>query len=96
MGNEGKLLEDKGNEVWNSARYCNVEVYCQKVEVMKYLGAMISSDGSMDSKVKQRIGIPSKLSCNHWENSAGVEGTGKRYKSVSGQCYGDAHLDIWL
>ena len=31
-----------------------------------------------------------------WENSAGVEGTDKGYKTVSGQCYGDTHLDIWL
>ena len=37
---------------------CNVEVKGQKVdqvEVMKYRGAMISSDGSMDSEVEQRI-----------------------------------------
>ena len=34
---------------------CNVEVNGQKVEqveVMKYLGAMISSDGSMDGEVE--------------------------------------------
>ena len=39
---------------------CIVEVNGQKVEqveVMKYLGAMISSDGSMDSEVEQRIGM---------------------------------------
>ena len=38
---------------------CNVEVNGQEVEqveVMKYLGVMISSDGSMDSEVEQRIG----------------------------------------
>ena len=43
---------------------CNVEVNGQKVEqvvVMKYLGAMINSDGSMDSEVKQRIGIALKM-----------------------------------
>ena len=43
---------------------CNVEVNGQKVEqveVMKYLGAMISSDGSMDSEVEQRIGMASKM-----------------------------------
>ena len=43
---------------------CNVEVNGQKVEqveVMKYLSAMISSDGSMDSEVEQRIGMASKM-----------------------------------
>ena len=43
---------------------CNVEVNGQKVEqveVMKYLGAMIISDGSMDSEVEQRIGMASKI-----------------------------------
>ena len=42
----------------------NVDVYGEKmeqVEVMKYLGAMISSDGSMDSVVEQRIGMASKM-----------------------------------
>ena len=32
-----------------------------RVEVMKYLGVMISSDGSMDSEVEQRIGMASKM-----------------------------------
>ena len=44
---------------------CNVEVKSQKVEqveVMKYLGAMISSDGSMNSEVEERIEMESKLS----------------------------------
>ena len=39
---------------------CTVEVNGQEVEqveVMKYLGVMISSDGSMDSEVEQRIGM---------------------------------------
>ena len=39
-------------------------VHCQKmeqVEVMKYLGATISSDGSMDSEVEQRIEMASKM-----------------------------------
>ena len=43
---------------------CNVEVNGQEVEqveVMKYLGVLISSDGSMDSEVKQRIGMSSKM-----------------------------------
>ncbi len=43
---------------------CNVKVNGQEVEqveVMKYLGAMISSDGSMDSEVEQRIGMASKM-----------------------------------
>ena len=43
---------------------CNVGVNGQKVEqveVMKYLGAMISRDWSMDSEVKQRIGMASKM-----------------------------------
>ena len=43
---------------------CNVEVNGQEVEqveVMKYLGVMISSDGSMDSEVEQRIGTASKM-----------------------------------
>ena len=33
----------------------------EQVEVMKYLDAMISSDGSMDSEVEQRIGKASKM-----------------------------------
>ena len=43
---------------------CNVEVNGQnmeQVEIMKYLVAMISSDGSMDSEVEQRIGMASKM-----------------------------------
>ena len=30
------------------------------------------------------------------QNSAGKEGTDEGHKSVSGQCYGDTHLDIRL
>ena len=57
----------------------NVDVYGQKmeqVEVMKYLGAMISSDGSIDSKVEQRIGMASKMIGRlgvQWEYSAAKE-----------------------
>ena len=43
---------------------CNVEVNGQEVEqveVVKYLGVMISSDESMDSEVEQRIGMASKM-----------------------------------
>ena len=43
---------------------CTVEVNGQEVEqveVMTYLGVMISSDGSMDSEVEQRIGVASKM-----------------------------------
>ena len=43
---------------------CDVEVNGQEVELvemMKYLGVMISSDGSMDSEVEQRIGMASKI-----------------------------------
>ena len=43
---------------------CKVEVNGQEVEqveVMKYLGVMISSDGSMDREVEQRIGAASKM-----------------------------------
>ena len=43
---------------------CTVEVNGQEVEqveVMKYPGVMISSDGSMDSEVEQRIGMASKM-----------------------------------
>ena len=55
---------------------CIVDVHWQKieqVEAMKYLGAMISSDGSMDSEVEQRIGMASKMIGRlgvQWENSA--------------------------
>ena len=45
-------------DVWN------VEVNGQEVEqveVMKYLGVMISSDGSMDSEVEQRVGMASNM-----------------------------------
>ena len=43
---------------------CKVEVNGQEVEqveVMKYLGVMISNDGSMDSEVEQRIGMASEM-----------------------------------
>ena len=43
---------------------CNFEVNGQEVEqveVMKYIGVMISSDGSMNSEVEQRIGTASKM-----------------------------------
>ena len=69
------------------------------MEQVKYLGAMISSDGGMDSKVEHRIEMASKM-IGDWENSAGnsggEEGTDKGYKSASGQCYCDTQLDIWL
>ena len=28
---------------------------------MKYFGTMISSDGSMDSEVEQRVGMPARI-----------------------------------
>ena len=43
---------------------CNVKVKGERVEQvkeMKYLGTMISSDGSMDSEVEQRIGMASRM-----------------------------------
>ena len=43
---------------------CNVKVKGERVEQvkeMKHLGTMISSDGSMDSEVEQRIGMASKM-----------------------------------
>lgn len=43
---------------------CNVEVNGEAVEQvkdMKYLGVMISGDGSMDREVEQRIGMASKM-----------------------------------
>ena len=53
---------------------CNVEVNGERVEQvkeMKYLGAMISSDGSIDREVEQRIGMASKLigamEVQYWE-----------------------------
>ena len=46
------------------------------------------------SEFRNRNGI--KDDWGNWENSAGKEGTDKGYKSVSGQCCGDTHLDIWL
>ena len=69
----GRLEEWEMKANWQKTRVmrigrkqdvCNVEVNGQKVEqveVMKYLGAMISSDGSMDSEVEQRIGMASKM-----------------------------------
>ena len=44
---------------------CNVKVNGERVEQvkeMKYLGTMISSDGSMDSEVEQRVGMASRRS----------------------------------
>ena len=79
---------------------CNVEVYGQEVEqveVMKYLGVMISSDGSMDSEVEQRIGMASKMIGAIGRTVLGRKELTKSTKlSASGQCYGDTHLDIWL
>ena len=53
---------------------CNVEVNGERVEQvkeMKYLGAVISSDGSMDREVEQRIGVASKMigamEIQYWE-----------------------------
>ena len=43
---------------------CNVKAKGERVEQvkeMKYLGTMVSSDGSMDSEVKQRIGMESRM-----------------------------------
>ena len=43
---------------------CNVKVEGERVEQvkeMKYSGTMISSDGSMDSEVEQRIGMASRM-----------------------------------
>ena len=42
----------------------NVKVKGERVEQvkeMKYLGTMISSDGSMDSEVEQRVGMASRM-----------------------------------
>ena len=49
MGNEGKLAEDKGNEDGGKQDMCLVKVIgwrVEQVEVMKYFGAMITSDGN--------------------------------------------------
>ena len=46
-----------------------------------YLGVMISSDGSMDSEVKQRKEWHQN-DWGNWENSAGKEGTDKRAQKV--------------
>ena len=77
---------------------CNVKVKGERVEQvkeMKYLGTMISSDGSMGSEVEQRIyrnGV--KDGGGNWKHSAGKEGIDKRDKTESGECYGDSHADL--
>ena len=100
MGDEGQLAEDKGNEDWKEERCVQCGVNGQEVEqveVMKYLGVMISSDGSMASEVEQRIGMASKMIGAIGRTVLGRKELRKSTKlSVSGQCYGDTHLDIWL
>ena len=74
---------------------CNVKVKCERVEQvkeMKYLGAMISSDGSMDSEVEQRVGMASKMV----GAIGGKEGIDKGDKTEGGECYGDSHIDLWV
>ena len=60
---------------------------------MKYLGTMISSDGSMDSEVEQRIGMASRM-VGAIGSSAGKEGIDKGDKTEGGECYGDSHADL--
>ena len=62
--------------IWNGRRQdvSNVKVNCQKleqVEVMKYLGAMISSGGKMDNEVEQRVGMASKMIRAIWRTVLG-------------------------
>ena len=78
---------------------CNVKVKGERVEQvkeMKYLGTMISSDGSMDSEVEQRIGMASRMMGGNWKHSAGKEGIDKGDKTEGGECYGDSHADLWV
>ena len=79
---------------------CNVKVKGERVEQvneMKYLGTMISSDGSIDSEVEQRVGI---LMASRMVGaigsmcSAGKEGIDKGDKIEGGECYGDSYVDL--
>ena len=77
---------------------CSVKVKGERMEQvkeMKYLGTMISSDGSMDSEVEQcRNGIED--GGGNWKHSAGKEGIDKGDKTEGGECYGDSHVDLWV
>ena len=58
------------------------------------LGAMISSDGSMDREVEQRIGMASKMIGAIRSTVLGRKELTKRYKIESAECYGHTHLDL--
>ena len=68
----------------------------EQVKEMKYLGTMISSDGSMDSEVEQRVGMASRMVRGNWKHSAEKEGIDKGDKTESGECYSDSHADLWV
>ena len=64
MGDKANWQKTRVMRIGRKKDVCNVEVNGQEVEqveVMKYLGVMISNDGIMDSEVEQRIGIASKM-----------------------------------
>ena len=55
---------------------------------------MISSDGSMDREVEQRIRVASKMIGAIRSTVLGRKELTKRYKIESGECYDHTHLDL--
>ena len=68
----------------------------EQVKEMKYLRTMISSDGSMDSKVEQRVGMASRMVGATGSTVLGRKELGKGDKIEGGECYGDSHIDLWV
>lgn len=61
---------------------------------IKYLGALITSDESMDREVEQRIERESEI-IGAIGGTVEKERIGKRCQIESGKCYGVTHLDLW-
>ena len=64
MENENELGEDRSNEGGKERGHCFVEVgdrRLESVEVVKYLGVMISGDGRMEEEIRSRIGKAARV-----------------------------------
>ena len=64
MGSEGELTKTRVMRVARQKGQCEVKVddeVIEQVDEMKYLGVMISSDGSIEKEVEVRIGSAARM-----------------------------------
>ena len=88
------------SRVARKSEECEVKIgeeIIEQVDTMKYLGVMISSDGSMDKEVEARIGNATRVIGRMNEMVLRWKELRKQEHQTKGsECHSDVHINVWL